>query len=144
MLTLPSSGFRLWSCGLSLIRRTAGCGPACPVVWQGRRGDPSPYADWRPRCFAYLYFADLYFPYRGLHAGGEIHTCKDFKTFKERGEWVELCFMVQVIEHGFKVSKPWGDSSAYDVAVESGSGVLKVQVKSTDCRTEFGYLCQFK
>ena len=22
-----------------------GCGPACPVVWQGRRGDPSPYAD---------------------------------------------------------------------------------------------------
>ncbi len=39
------SGSRLWSCGLSLIRRTAGCGPACPVVWQGRRGDPSPYAD---------------------------------------------------------------------------------------------------
>ncbi|MGA8620422.1 MAG: hypothetical protein WB660_18095, partial [Candidatus Sulfotelmatobacter sp.] len=30
---------------LGLIRRTAGCGPACPVVWQGRRGDPSPYAD---------------------------------------------------------------------------------------------------
>jgi hypothetical protein len=25
--------------------RSAGCGPACPVVWQGRRGDPSPYAD---------------------------------------------------------------------------------------------------
>src|SRR5689334_19251786 len=45
MLTLPSSDSRLWSCGLSLIRRTAGCGPACPVVWQGRRGDPSPYAD---------------------------------------------------------------------------------------------------
>jgi PD-(D/E)XK nuclease superfamily protein len=77
-------------------------------------------------------------------AGGEIHKCKDFKTFKERGEWVELCFMVQVIEQGFKVSKPWGDSSAYDVGVESGSRVLKVQVKSTDCRTEFGYLCQFK
>src|SRR5271167_4210095 len=45
MPTLLSSGFRLWSYGLSLIRRTAGCGPACPVVWQGRRGDPSPYAD---------------------------------------------------------------------------------------------------
>ena len=25
--------------------RTAGCGPACPVVWQGRAGDRSPYAD---------------------------------------------------------------------------------------------------
>ena len=22
-----------------------GCGPACPVVWQGRAGDCSPYAD---------------------------------------------------------------------------------------------------
>jgi hypothetical protein len=32
-------------CGRSLIRRTAVCGPACTVVWQGRRGDPSPYAD---------------------------------------------------------------------------------------------------
>jgi len=73
-----------------------------------------------------------------------MHRCKDFRTFKERGEWVELRFMTQAIEHGFKVSRPWGDSSAYDVGVESGSRVLKVQVKSTDCRTEFGYLCQFK
>src|SRR5262252_9301317 len=43
--TLLSSDFRLWSYGFSLIRRTAVCGPACTVVWQGRRGDPSPYAD---------------------------------------------------------------------------------------------------
>ncbi|HTT22558.1 MAG TPA: helix-turn-helix domain-containing protein, partial [Candidatus Sulfotelmatobacter sp.] len=33
---------------IRLIRRTAGCGPACPVVWQGRRGDPPPYADCVP------------------------------------------------------------------------------------------------
>jgi hypothetical protein len=67
-----------------------------------------------------------------------------FQDFKERGEWVELRFMTQAIERGFKVSRPWGDSSAYDVGIESGSRVLKVQVKSTDCRTGFGYLCQFK
>ena len=30
---------------VSLTRRTAGCGPAYPVVWQGRVGDHSPYAD---------------------------------------------------------------------------------------------------
>jgi len=30
---------------VSSTRRTAGCGPACPVVWQGRVGDHSPYAD---------------------------------------------------------------------------------------------------
>jgi len=34
----------------SSTRRTAGCGPACPVVWQGRVGDHSPYAD----CQAYF------------------------------------------------------------------------------------------
>ena len=75
---------------------------------------------------------------------GEMAKCKTFRTFKERGEWVELRFMAQAIEHGFKVSKPWGDSSAYDVGVESDSRVLRVQVKSTDCRTQYGYLCQFK
>jgi len=31
---------------VSATRRTAGCGPACPVVWQGRVGDHSPYADY--------------------------------------------------------------------------------------------------
>ncbi len=29
--------------------------------------------------------------------------CKLFWTFKERGEWVELRFMTQAIEHGYKV-----------------------------------------
>ena len=40
-----------------------------------------------------------------------------FKTFKERGEWVELCFMTRALEHGYKISKPWGYSSPYDVGV---------------------------
>jgi hypothetical protein len=30
---------------VSPTRRTAGFRPACPVVWQGRVGDHSPYAD---------------------------------------------------------------------------------------------------
>ena len=70
--------------------------------------------------------------------------CKGFRTFKERGEWVELQFMAGAVRKGFKVSKPWGDSSAYDVGIESGERILRVQVKSTDCRTQYGYLCQFK
>jgi PD-(D/E)XK endonuclease len=37
-----------------------------------------------------------------------------------------------------------GDSSAYDVGVESGSRVLRVQVKSTTCRIGHGYLCRLK
>ena len=67
-----------------------------------------------------------------------------FKTFKERGEWVELCFMTRALEHGYKISKPWGDSSPYDVGVSHGSDILRVQVKSTTVRTGTGYFCQFK
>ncbi len=70
--------------------------------------------------------------------------CNGFRTFKERGEWVELVFMAMAVRLGFRVSKPWGDSAAYDVGVESGSRILRVQVKLTDCRTQYGYLCQFK
>lgn len=69
---------------------------------------------------------------------------KVFKTFKERGEWAELRFMTQAMFHGFRISKPWGDTSAYDVGVESGRRILRVQVKSTANRTGTGYLCQFK
>lgn len=67
-----------------------------------------------------------------------------FRSFKERGEWVELRFMAEAIEHGLKVSKPWGDSAPYDVGVQSGPNFLRVQVKSTSVRTGTGYLCQFR
>ena len=74
-----------------------------------------------------------------MHQGSRI-----FNTFKERGEWVELRFMTEAVEHGFKVSKPWGDCSAYDVGVENGPNFLRVQVKSTTVRNGNGYFCQFK
>lgn len=54
-----------------------------------------------------------------------------FKTCKLQGEWAELLFMARAAEHGFSVSKPWGESQAYDVTVESGGKFLRVQVKST-------------
>ncbi|MFZ0299018.1 MAG: group I intron-associated PD-(D/E)XK endonuclease [Candidatus Sulfotelmatobacter sp.] len=55
-----------------------------------------------------------------------------------------IAVMARAVRNGFKVSKPWGDSAAYDVGIESGERILRVQVKSTDCRTQYGYLCQFK
>jgi hypothetical protein len=70
--------------------------------------------------------------------------CRGFRTFKERGEWVELVFMARAVRNGFRVSKPWGDSAAFDVGLESGERILRVQVKSTDCRVGCGYLCGFK
>ncbi len=60
---------------------------------------------------------------------------------KKRGEWVELKFMVKAAEYGFGVSKPWGDSSRYDLGVEDGGGLVRVQVKSTKCRDKGSYAC---
>ena len=50
-----------------------------------------------------------------------------FKTFKERGEWVELQFMAAAASHGYRVLKPWGDSLEYDVAIEHGGDLVRVQ-----------------
>ena len=66
-----------------------------------------------------------------------------FTTFKERGEWVELQFMAAAAKRRFAVSKPWGDTRAYDVGIEHGQDFLRIQVKSTTMRTGAGYLCQF-
>jgi len=44
----------------------------------------------------------------------------------------------------FAISKPWGDTQAYDVGIEYGLNFLRVQVKSTTYRMGAGYLCQFK
>ena len=53
------------------------------------------------------------------------------KGCKKRGEWAELCFMAKAAGMGLSVSKPHGDSCRYDVLVENGERILRVQVKST-------------
>jgi hypothetical protein len=45
MPTSPLLDFYPWSCGFSLTRRTAVCGPACTVEWEGRTGNRLPYPD---------------------------------------------------------------------------------------------------
>jgi len=45
---------------------------------------------------------------------------KKFKSFKQRGEWVELRFMATAAERGFCVLKPWGDTRPYDVGIDHG------------------------
>jgi hypothetical protein len=58
-------------------------------------------------------------------AGGRLAGCK------ERGEWAELYFMMQAVGRGMKVLRLFGESGRYDVGVENGRRVLRVQVKST-------------
>jgi hypothetical protein len=63
----------------------------------------------------------------------------DIKPAKERGEWAELRFMARAAEEGLVVTKPWGESSRYDFAVERSGRFLRVQVKSTLCRKNNSY-----
>jgi hypothetical protein len=65
----------------------------------------------------------------------------NFKNCKQRGEWVEMVFMARASREGLQVSKPYGDSAAYDFIVESGAQCLRIQVKSTRSRFEKGFRC---
>ena len=51
--------------------------------------------------------------------------------------------MADAMRHGYKVLKPWGDSQPFDVALDFGRRIVRVEAKSTSCRTGTGYFCQF-
>jgi PD-(D/E)XK endonuclease len=69
----------------------------------------------------------------GNRGGNEVgnNDAMRFKGRKEQGEWAELCFMTRAKGLGMGVLKPYGDSRLYDVAVEDGGKILRVQVKCT-------------
>jgi hypothetical protein len=41
-----------------------------------------------------------------------------------------MCFMTRAAKHGFSVTRPWGEMSRYDFAVEYKGHFVRVQVKS--------------
>jgi hypothetical protein len=66
-----------------------------------------------------------------------------FRNFKERGEWVEALFIAELLRRGYTILKPWGDSQPFDVALNFGNRIVRVQVKSTSYRVSTGYRCEF-
>ncbi len=53
--------------------------------------------------------------------------------------------MTRAAEQGYSVSKPFGDSTRYDVSVENEGRFRRVQVKSTSSsRGELGFICTLK
>jgi hypothetical protein len=52
------------------------------------------------------------------------------KHFRRQGEFAELTFMQKAFSLGFSVSKPYGESARYDFIVDSGSRLVRIQVKS--------------
>jgi hypothetical protein len=65
----------------------------------------------------------------------------ELKHSKLRGELAELRFMTKAAEHGLRMIKPWGDSSRYDFAVETGGKFLRIQVKSTSIHPGNHFVC---
>jgi hypothetical protein len=50
--------------------------------------------------------------------------------------------MARAAKEGLRLAKPWGDSSRYDVVVETGGHFVRVQVKSTaNLQPSGGYVC---
>jgi hypothetical protein len=50
---------------------------------------------------------------------------------KRRGQVAELAFMHKAAELGFAVTKPYGDTEPYDVILDAGHRLWRVQVRST-------------
>jgi hypothetical protein len=67
----------------------------------------------------------------GQRAGRDRKGKPQKGTFKQRGELVEMRFMLKAAGLGFGVAKPWGESERYDFALDTGKRFLRVQVKST-------------
>jgi hypothetical protein len=61
------------------------------------------------------------------------------RTAKLRGEIAEMAFLLKASRLGLCVSKPYGDSYAYDFVVDSGARLWRVQVKSTQRTRGRGY-----
>jgi hypothetical protein len=75
---------------------------------------------------------------------GSVLKTGVFKTYKERGEWVEAQFIAEALRRGYKVLRPWGDSRPFDVAIYFGKRIVRVQVKTTTYRVSTGYRCDLK
>ncbi|MGA9390442.1 MAG: group I intron-associated PD-(D/E)XK endonuclease [Candidatus Sulfotelmatobacter sp.] len=55
------------------------------------------------------------------------------------GEAAEAAFVARAKFLGFSVLIPWGNSDRYDSAVDSGHGLLRIQVKSASSVRDSGY-----
>lgn len=108
-----------------------GFGPGTAEGTGVHRGKPLTTKDTKER-LGRRWGLSFQFTYNG-GSGERYEKEVGWKTLgcKERGEWAELCFMAKAAGLGMGVSKPLGDSRRYDVLVEAGGRILRVQVKST-------------
>ncbi len=61
----------------------------------------------------------------GLYGDIESRGCQ-----KRRGEIGEAMFLAKAARMGFGIATPWGDSLKYDMVIDTGRRLFRVQVKS--------------
>jgi len=69
---------------------------------------------------------------------------KQFKSFKQRGEGVELRFMAAAAERGFCVLKALGETRPYDIGIDHGPNFPARAGQIHHLPHGTGYFCQFK
>jgi PD-(D/E)XK endonuclease len=67
-----------------------------------------------------------------------LHACAD-RTRKSYGEASEAAFLARACALGFSVATPWGDSNRYDLLLDTGRRLWRVQVKSSQRFAEGRY-----
>ena len=73
------------------------------------------------------------FPEKGRKrkkAVGPYGDIQDRKCQKVRGEIAEAMFLAKAARMGYGLATPWGDSLKYDMIVDTGGKLSRVQVKS--------------
>ncbi len=71
-------------------------------------------------------------------------SCEDVMALppKARGEVAEVRTAAKLMELGVVVAKPFGDSAKWDLIVEAGMKISRLQVKSAWVKTRQGYAIQ--
>jgi hypothetical protein len=67
---------------------------------------------------------------KGKKAAGPYGDLQDRKCQKRRGEIAEAMFLAKAATKGYGLATPWGDSLKYDMIVDTGGKLSRVQVKS--------------
>ena len=67
---------------------------------------------------------------RTKKTAGPYGDIQDRKCQKRRGEIAEALFLAKAATMGFGLATPWGDSLKYDMIVDTGVRLFRVQVKS--------------
>jgi hypothetical protein len=64
------------------------------------------------------------------------------RNTKRTGELSEAALLLKAESLGFHVSRPWGDSERYDLILDTGSRLWRVQLKCTEALHARGYNIQ--